>query len=48
MEGNLLLTQTNNFHRVIIVDSHSLHLNTHPYHYAYQTPPKKVLTAKGF
>ena len=47
MEGNLLLAKTNNFHRVTlcIVDSHSLHPHTHPYH--HQVPPPKIMEAKG-
>jgi hypothetical protein len=40
MKGNLLLIKTNNFHRVTLVDSHSLHPHTHPYH--HQAAPKKL------
>ena len=29
----------------LLVDSHSLHPHTHPYH--HQAPPKKVVAAKG-
>jgi hypothetical protein len=29
----------------LLVDSHSLHPHTHPYH--HQAPPKKVVKAKG-
>jgi hypothetical protein len=50
MKGNLLRIKTNNFHRVtftrgLLVDSHSLHPHTHPYH--HQAAPKKVVEAKG-
>jgi hypothetical protein len=45
MEGNLLLIKANNFYRILLFDSHSLHPHTHPYH--HQVPPKNVLEAKG-
>jgi hypothetical protein len=49
MKGNLLLTypgRRTTFTARLLVDSHSLHPHTHPYH--HQAPPPKVVAAKGF